>query len=91
MQGAARAGHRFAKVPVEWAPTTTLAANGVVTADPQELLRHEATILEEHWEANTHGPEPLPELDEAPGLADVDRLPGLSARTPCRKLRGGVQ
>ena len=45
----ARKAHAFSREPVGWTPTTTLLKNGIVTADPCELLRAEGVKWNEEW------------------------------------------
>ena len=49
-KGAGRA-HNFTKVAKAWVPTTTLARDGVITADPMALLQAECEKLSAQWRA----------------------------------------
>ena len=52
----AGAVHKWSKVPVAWRPTTTLMQDGIVTADPRQLLQAEKREWSSTWSANEAAP-----------------------------------
>ncbi len=45
----ARNAHKYLRLPAEWRPTTTLSVDGIVTADPRELLASYARKYDGLW------------------------------------------